>query len=125
MTSSALRRPDISIHFPQVISRRADDLGLDQASLCRAAGFRPALLDDPQARITPSQLGALMREVWVGLDDELAGFGAAPQRFGCFPLMARQMVDSSTLGEALRYSCRFYNLTSPALRWARTIKCLS
>jgi len=31
--------------------------------------------------------------------------------------MARQMVDSATLAEALRYALRFYNLTSPALRW--------
>jgi len=62
-------------------------------------------------------LGALMREVWGALDDELMGFGAAPSRFGCFPLMARQMVDSATLGQALRYSCQFYNLTSHALRW--------
>jgi AraC-like DNA-binding protein len=117
MTSSALHNPDISIHFAQVITRRAAERGLDPEALCEAAGFSPALLHNPQMRMTPSQLGALMREVWHELDDELAGFGAAPQRFGCFPLMARQMVDSATLGQALRYSCRFYNLTSHALRW--------
>ncbi len=117
MTSSALHHPDISIHFARVINQRALALGLDPVGLGRASGIDPALLKNPQSRITPLQLGALMREVWLGLDDELAGFGAAPQRFGCFPLMARQMVDSATLGEALRYSCRFYNLTSHALRW--------
>jgi AraC-like DNA-binding protein len=117
MTPSAVHHPDISIHFARVITRRAAGQGLEVAGLCEGAGFSPVLLENPQARITPAQLGSLMREVWVALDDELAGFGAAPQRFGCFPLMARQMVDSVTLGEALRYSCRFYNLTSYALRW--------
>lgn len=117
MTSSALHLPDISIHFARVISRRAAELGVDPVALCQAADLDSTLLDNASSRITPLQLGALMRGVWLALDDELAGFGAAPQRFGCFALMARQMVDSSTLGQALRYSCRFYNLTSHALRW--------
>lgn len=117
MTAGALHHPDIASHFPRVILRRAGELGVDPDLLLAAADLTPAVLTDPQSRVTPLQLGALLRQVWLDLDDELAGFGAAPQRFGCFPLMARQMVDSDTLGEALRYSCRFYNLTSHALRW--------
>jgi len=117
MTSSALHHPDISIHFARVICRRALESGVDPVALCSAADLDPELLDNPQARMTPLQLGALLRATWTTMDDELAGFGAAPQRHGCFALMARQMVDSETLGEALRYSCRFYNLTSHSLRW--------
>ncbi len=117
MTSSALHHPDISVHFAQVLCRRAGKSGLDTAALCRAADLDPALLDNAAARITPLQLGALMRGIWTALDDELAGFGAAAQRFGCFALMARQMVDSATLEQALHYSCRFYNLTSHAIHW--------
>jgi AraC-like DNA-binding protein len=117
MTASALHHPDISVHFARVICRRAGELGVDPSHLCGAADLDPALLANPEARITPLQLGALLRATWAALDDELSGFGAVPQRHGCFTLMARQMVDSATLGDALRYSCRFYNLTSHALRW--------
>ena len=117
MTNGALHHPDIASHFPHVILHRAAELGVDRGLLLEAAGLSSTVVADPEARVTPMQLGALLRQVWLELDDELAGFGAAPQRFGCFPLMARQMVDSDTLGEALRYSCRFYNLTSHALRW--------
>ncbi len=117
MTLSAIHHPDIAVHFPRVILRRAMERGLDRERLYAAAGLSPELLANDHARITPLQLGALLREVWRGLDDELAGFGASSHRFGCFSLMARQMVDSANLGEALRYACRFSNLTSHALRW--------
>ncbi|MEH6591925.1 MAG: AraC family transcriptional regulator [Halioglobus sp.] len=118
MTLSAIQRPDISIHFPQVIIARAVALGVDEQALLDAVRLSPALLADERTRITASQLGALIRLTWHELDDELMGFGAVPHRFGMFALMARQMVESATLGDALRYSMRFYNLTSPAMRWS-------
>ncbi|MFK8048298.1 MAG: AraC family transcriptional regulator [Halioglobus sp.] len=117
MTLSAVRRPAISVHFVQVIFARAKALGVPEQALLEAVRLSPALVSDGRTRITPIQLGALIRLVWRELDDELMGFGIAPHRFGTFALMARHMVASATLGDALRYSARFYNLTSGALCW--------
>lgn len=118
MTALAdLHRPGIATHFARVLVRRACELGVDEERLLQALRLSRPLLDEGRSRISPVQLGALIRTVWRELDDELMGFGAGVHRFGLFALMARQMVESATLGEALRYSVRFYNLTSPALRW--------
>jgi AraC-like DNA-binding protein len=120
MSLSGLHRPDISVHFPQVIIPRAVALGMEERNLLEAVRLSPELLLDKRTRITPIQLGALIRLVWRDLDDELMGFGPGPHRFGMFALMARQMVDSANLGDALRYSLRFYNLTSQSIRWEVT-----
>lgn len=112
-----LHRPGIATHFARVVVQRAVSLGVPEATLLGAVRLNRVLLEEGRVRISPAQLGALMRLVWRELDDELMGFGAGRHRFGTFALMARQMVDSNTLGEALRYSVRFYNLTSPSLRW--------
>jgi AraC-like DNA-binding protein len=117
MPISAIHRPDISGHFARVITARAIKLGVAERALLEAARLSPTLLADHRTRITPRQLGALIRLVWHQLDDELMGFGPAPHRFGMFALMARQMVESANLGDGLRYSLRFYNLTSRSLRW--------
>ncbi len=117
MTSDKLHHPDLAVHYPRVLLSRAEARGADPALLLKAAGIDETLLADDTSRVTPAQLGALLRGIWLALDDELSGFGAAPQRFGGFALMARQMIHCETLGEALRYSVRFYNLTSPAMRW--------
>lgn len=118
MTALAdLHRPGIATHFARVLVARARELGVAEERLLQAVRLSRPLLEEGRTRISPVQLGALIRTVWRELDDELMGFGAGAHRFGVFALMARQMVACATLGEALRYSARFYNLTSPALRW--------
>jgi AraC-like DNA-binding protein len=117
MPLTPLHRPDISAHFARVIIARALLLGVDESALLEAVRLSPNLLADNRTRITPIQLGALIRLVWRELDDELMGFAAVPHRFGMFALMARHMVDSANLGDALRYSMRFYNLTSQSMQW--------
>ncbi len=117
MTLSDLQRPDLSVHFPRVIVTRAVRLGCEREDLLRAVRLSAESLADERTLISPQQLGALLRRVWQVLDDEMMGFAAAPHRFGVFALMARQMVASATLGEALRYAVRFSNLTSSAVRW--------
>lgn len=117
MTNEDLQRPNLSVHFPRVLLARAEARGAARAELLAAASLSEQQISDANARVSPAQLGALLRSVWIALDDELAGFGAAPQRFGGFALMARQMIHAESLGEALRYSVRFYNLTSAAMRF--------
>ncbi len=120
MTKHAdFHRPGIAPHFARVLAARATREGVSAARLrtvLESTG-EPVSGAGGSARISPAQLGALMRLVWRELDDELMGFGRGRHRFGVFALMARQMVNSPTLGEALRFSVQFYNLTSSALRW--------
>ncbi|MEP1472823.1 MAG: AraC family transcriptional regulator [Halieaceae bacterium] len=117
MTVSDSERAELSSHYARLLIARATQLGVEREGLLRAVGLSPTLLANPRTRISAAQLGALLRKIWLELDDELSGFGFAAHRFGGFALMARQMIDSTALGEALRYSIRFYNLTSPAIRW--------
>lgn len=117
MTYVELQRPHLAGYFARVALRRAVELGAPESVLLDAGQLRANDLEDGDLRVSPQQLGGLFRAIWVALDDELMGFAAAPHRFGMFALMARSMASSSTLGDALRYSVRFYNLTSRAVRW--------
>lgn len=117
MTVDPVYQPAIAVHFAQVVSRRAAELGLAEERLLEALALNREQLADPRTRISPAQLGSLQRLVWRELDDETMGFGAMPHRFGLFALMARQMVASPDLDTALRYSARFINLCSYAIRW--------
>lgn len=117
MTQDVLHRADISVHFAQITYARAASLGVDEEAMLQALRLSPQLLYDSRTRLSPVQLGALLRLIWRELDDELMGFGAMPHRFGTFALMARQMVECASLADALRYATRFNNLTSHALSW--------
>ena len=117
MTLPEQQRPDLSVHFPRVIIARATSLGCEEKGLLQAVRLNSEMLADSRTGISPVQLGALLRRVWFELDDELMGFAPTAHRFGVFALMARQMVSSKTLGDALRYAIRFSNLTSASVRW--------
>jgi AraC-like DNA-binding protein len=110
-------RPTISSHFARLLLRRAVELGSDESQLLGVLESTHELLADRTTRMTPAQLGGLMRELWKTLDDELFGLAAAPHKFGMFALMARHTTTCKDLREALRYSVQFYSLLSPALEW--------
>ena len=82
MTMDELHRPELAMHYPRVLLARAEARGAGRAELLQAAGLTEAEVVDDEVRVTPAQLGALLRAIWIALDDELSGFGAAPQRFG-------------------------------------------
>ncbi len=108
-------RHSISIHFVHSILASAQRNNLNTSHLLDAAGLNPALLHNPQLRITPEQLSALLRELWKLGDDEFMGMASQPSRHGVFTLIARQAIHCRTLGCVYRLISRFYNLTSPAL----------
>ena len=112
-----IHRPAISPYFARVAIARAAERGCDTATLREQARLTDTLLADPRTRITAAQLGALYRSIWHTLNDETLGFGAEPQPFGTFALMARHTIHCADLREALAYSVQFYNQVSRALRW--------
>jgi AraC-like DNA-binding protein len=117
MTDTSTHSPEVSAHFARRFMGRAAQRGLAESAMLQAMRLTREQLSDQRTRISPQQLGALMRLIWRELDDELMGFSSIPHRHGYFALMARQMVAAQTLGEALRYSCLFVNRTSHALQW--------
>ncbi len=112
-----IHRPSISPYFARVAIARAIERGCEPATLHEQARLTDTLLADPRTRITAAQLGALYRSIWHTLNDETLGFGAEPQAFGTFALMARHTIHCADLREALAYSIQFYNRVSRALRW--------
>ncbi|MEM1113891.1 MAG: AraC family transcriptional regulator [Pseudomonadota bacterium] len=117
MTTDGLHSPDVAVHFARQALASGIALGLSRERLLAAAGLGEERLQDDVTRISPAQLGALLRYIWEQADDELLGRLAAPHRHGHFNLMARSMTASETLGQALRYACHYQRITSNALRW--------
>lgn len=105
----------ISIHFVRSLLHSAHQLELDNTRLILNANLSPAQLHNPQTRVTPEQLSALLRAIWQQADDEFMGMASHPCRFGVFSLLAKQLVHCRTLGQVYRHISRFYRLTSPAL----------
>lgn len=84
--------------------------GRDPHVFLRTAGIPVGLLDDPMARVTPEQFTALVRALWVELDDEYMGLAPVPCRRGTFAMMCHATIHSPDLGAALRRGFAFYRL---------------
>jgi len=91
------------------------------AALLEGCGICPAVLDDPRARITPKQYGALLRQLIVALDDECIGFLSHPMRPGGFALIIRSALGAPSLEVAMRRAAHTFRLLQHdvALHYAR------
>jgi AraC-like DNA-binding protein len=84
--------------------------GGDVDAILRGVGLAPALLDQPQARVTAQQFSALWLAVARTLDDELFGQDGRRMKTGSFAMLCQTLVHSSTLESALHRMTRFFNL---------------
>lgn len=84
-------------------------LGLDIGGPLRRAGIPLALLEAPQARITPAQYAQLLRQLRHRSGDEFWGLGRQRLPVGSFAQCCRLLVHCSTLGEALRLAFRHFH----------------
>ena len=84
--------------------------GVDPAGALRQAHIAPALLKNPQARITAAQMeivsGAAMQE----LDDEALGWFSRKLPWGSYGMLCRASLTSPNLGVALKRWCRHHRL---------------
>ena len=83
--------------------------GLTVAPLLMRAGIPPALLDAPLARVSQAQYGALLRVLRRRLRDEFWGLLSEPLPLGCFAQCCRLLVQTPTLGDALRTGLRYFH----------------
>ena len=72
----------VEIHFVNAALHGMRRRGRDVAAVLAQAGISPQWLGEPRARVSFEQFSRLVQAIWVHLDDELIGFGAAPIRFG-------------------------------------------
>jgi AraC-like DNA-binding protein len=98
------------IAFVNAIVQAYEKYGQDPAQALAVAQIAPALLEDPQARITAAQMehisGAAMQE----LDDEALGWFSRRLPWGSYGMLARASISSPDLGVALKRWCRHHGL---------------
>ncbi|MGC0362522.1 AraC-like DNA-binding protein [Rhodococcus sp. 27YEA15] len=73
----------------------------DLSSALAIAGIDPAILSDPRARLTPTQMTTFIQTAWRLTDDELFGLGYAPVPRGTFRLICLTLIHCRDLGTAL------------------------
>lgn len=84
--------------------------GRSPAQALQKAQIAPALLDDPDARITAQQLETLSAWAMQELDDEALGWFSRKLPWGTYGMLCRASLTSPTLGVALHRWCRHHRL---------------
>ena len=100
----------IEIHFVKAALHGMQRQGRDVDGVLMQAGISPLWLAEPRARVSFEQFSGLVQAIWVHLDDELSGFGAAPIRYGSFALMCESMLKRRTLREAMQRMVQVYRI---------------
>lgn len=85
-------------------------MGFDRNTLLARAGIPATVLEDPHARVTAHQYGALWHLIADLLDDEFFGMGRRSMKRGSFTLMCHALITSDTLERALHRALRFLRL---------------
>lgn len=104
------------IAFVAAIVQAYERYGRNPAGALAAARIAPALLRDPSARITATQMELLSGHAMRELDDEALGWFERRLPWGSYGLLCRASITSPTLGVALRRWCRHHALLTEAVR---------
>lgn len=84
--------------------------GMDSAHALERAQIPPALLSDPNSRVTPSQFEALSWFAMQELDDEALGWFSRKIHWGAYGMLARASITAGTLGLALSRWTRHHRI---------------
>jgi AraC-like DNA-binding protein len=91
-------------------------LGLDTAALLHAAGISRETLDDPDARFEAAQVSALWTKAYELSGDPVLSLHAAEAcPLGAYKVIHYIAANASTVGEAFRYSARYFPLINTAI----------
>ena len=97
----------ISISFVQEALACLYERQIDPTPILQRVGIAPDLLGAPQARISSQHYGHLWHQIAQTLDDEFFGMDSHPMRVGSFTLLCHAIIQSDTLGRALKRALRF------------------
>lgn len=99
----------VSIYHVALILQGALRRGLPAEPLLARAGIPAALLDAKLARVSQAQYAALLRVLRLRLRDEFWGLLRRPLPLGSFEQCCRLLVQTPTLGDALRAGARYFH----------------
>jgi AraC-like DNA-binding protein len=92
-------------------------LGLDTEALLRSVGIRRDTLDDVDARLDASQVGALWAKAYGLSGDPVLSLHAAEAcPLGAYKVIDFMAANATTVGEAFRYAARYFPLINTAIR---------
>ncbi|WP_256443038.1 MULTISPECIES: AraC family transcriptional regulator [unclassified Bradyrhizobium] len=89
--------------------------GRDPRSALRRAQITPALLRQPDGRITAAQMETISGIAMQELDDEALGWFGRRLPWGSYGMLCRASLTSPTLGVALKRWCRHHRLLTEDL----------
>lgn len=91
-------------------------LGLDSQALLRAAGISRETLEDPDARLEASRVSALWTKAYELSGDPVLSLHAAEAcPLGAYKVIDYMASNAGTVGEAFRYSSRYFGLVNTAI----------
>lgn len=118
----------IPLLYLLVLLYPAQARGHDIDTLLRQYGLPTTLQGNATQDVSLLQFARVMRRLQRALRDEMMGVCSRAVRPGTFLLVARQMLLSPSLGDALRVGCSLYRLAidefSPRLRTKGEVACL-
>lgn len=110
----------VSSYFIRTHLANTIRLGGNEQQILSQVGLTPDLLKEPRIRASPLQLAIIVRANWKVSGDELMGLGPSKIKVGVFTLLAEQLINCKTLGDALFEVARFYNLITEGLTFKLT-----
>ena len=109
-TRRSTPRAATPIAFVQAVVRGFERHGADPAEALARAQITPALLRQPQARVTAAQFELLCAAAMQQLDDEALGWFSRRLPWGSYGLLCRASLGAANLGVALKRWCRHHRL---------------
>jgi AraC-like DNA-binding protein len=92
-------------------------LAIDTEALLRAAGISRQTLEDPDARLEASKVSALWTKAYELSGDPVLSLHAAEAcPLGAYKVIDYMASNAATVGEAFRYSSRYFPLVNTAIR---------
>ena len=92
-------------------------LGLDTNALLASVGITRETLDDPDARLEASKVGALWAKAYeLSRDPVLSLHAAEACPIGAYKVIDFMGANAATVGEAFRYPSRYFPLINTAIR---------
>ncbi len=101
------------VAFVNAIVQAYARFGVDPGPALQQAQIAPALLHQPQARITARQMEQFSGAAMLALNDEALGWFSRRLPWGSYGMLARASISAPTLGLALQRWCRHHGLIAP------------
>ena len=116
-----MREISIGNYFLRAVLKNAERQGLNLLRLLQRARIAPRLLLEPSARVTAEQFASLQAFTMREMNDEMLGYSARPLKTGSGSALCHWMIQSQTLGQALKRYGLFYGLLERGLNVSQSL----